>query len=44
MPKIRTHLQSPDSQFVICKYSVSVQETEVLKLSKSMFDNVKHTV
>ena len=44
MPKIRMRLQSPDSQFVNCKYSVSMQEIQVLKLSKSMFDIVKHTV
>ena len=44
MPVFRVHLQSPDSQFVICKHGVSVQETEVLKLSKSMFEIVKHTV
>ena len=44
MPKIRIHLQPSDSQFVNCKYSVSMQEIQVLKLSKSMFDIVKHTV
>ena len=44
MPKICLHMQPPDSQFINCKYSVSMQEIQVLKLSKSMFDIVKHTV
>ena len=44
MPKIRMRLQSSDSQFVNCKYKRFVQEMQVLKLSKSMFEIVKHTV
>ena len=44
MPKIRMHLQSPDNQFINAKYTPFKQETQVLKLSKSMFEIVKHTV
>ena len=44
MPKIRTLLQSLDSQFVNPKYKRFMRETYMLKLSKSMFDIVKHTV
>ena len=44
MPKIRVRMQSPDSQTVNCKYKRFVQEMQVLKMSKSMFDIVKHTV
>ena len=39
MPVFRVHLQSSDSQFVIAKHTPFVHETQVLKLSKSMFDN-----
>ena len=44
MPVFRVHLQSSDNQFVIVKHTTFVHETQVLKLSKSMFDIVKHTV
>ena len=44
MPKIRICLQSPDNQFVAEKDEHIVHKLYMLKLSKSMFDNVKHTV
>ena len=44
MPKIRIFLQSLDNQYVNPKYKRFMRETYMLKLSKSMFDIVKHTV
>ena len=44
MPKIRVHLQSPDNQFINAKYTPFKQETQVLKLSNTLFEIVKHTV
>ena len=38
------HLQSLDNQVVNTKQKSCVQEKHVLKLSKSMFEIVKHTV
>ena len=44
MPVFRVHLYSSDYQFVSAKYSENVHEIHVLKLSKSMFEIVKHTL
>ena len=44
MSKFRKYLQLSDCQIVIAKYGDYASKTQVLKLSKSMFDNVKHTV
>ena len=44
MPVFRVHPYSSDYQFVSAKYSENVHEIHVLKLSKSMFEIVKHTL
>ena len=44
MPKIRTLLQSSDNQTINAIDKRFMRETYMLKLSKSMFEIVKHTV
>ena len=44
MPVFRVHPYSSDYQLVSAKYSKNVHEIHVLKLSKSMFEIVKHTL
>ena len=44
MPKIRTFLQSSDRQTVNAIDKRLMRGTYMLKLSKSMFEIVKHTV
>jgi len=44
MPVFRMHLYSSDYQLVSTNYSENVHEIHVLKLSKSVFDNLKHTL
>ena len=44
MPKFRIHLQSSESQYDSTTYKAFMLKTQVLKLSKSVFEIVKECV